>query len=468
MSRTPELVLVGLSHRTAPIAVRERVAVTESVLPEALSQLSSLEGVQETFVVSTCNRVEVYAAASSAAEAGQAIRRFLSAQDEKVDGHLYEQHGVEAVRHLFRVCSSLDSMVLGEPQILGQVKDAFAAAETAGTVRGLLSRAAKKAFGVAKRVRTETAIGKSAVSMSFAAVELSRKILGSLEGRTVLLVGAGKMSALAARHLVSAGCKQVLVVNRSPARAQALAAEIGGVAEPWESLPQQLAKADVVVCSTAAPNAVITLELAQAARKARKHRPLFFIDLAVPRDVDPKVNGLDGIYVYDVDDLSAVVEENRKARQDEAARAEGLVASEAEAFLAAARSEAGPVLRELRQKGESIARAELERTLSRTDFSDAQKKSVEAMARAIVNKLLHEPTMKIRAGAESDDGRLLEAAMELFGISLDEPQSPAASVVAAVDGAVNGTAANHVRIDATRAAENKPAANAAPIESTGT
>ena len=417
MSRIPELVLVGLSHRTAPVAVREQVAVTESVLPEVLGQIARLPGVQEAFVVSTCNRVEVYATAEEASVAGRAIRQFLSSNDARVDGHLYEQHGTEAVRHLFRVCASLDSMVLGEPQILGQVKEAFAAAESAGTVRGLLARAAKRAFGVAKRVRTETAIGRAAVSMSFAAVDLAKKILGSLEGSTVLLVGAGKMSALAARHLQGAGCRQVLVVNRSPERARALAEEIGGTALPWESLEQALAQADVVVCSTAAPHAVITPPLAQAARRARKHRPLFFVDLAVPRDVDPKVNDLDGIYVYDVDDLAQVVEENRKAREDEAHRAEGIVASEAEAFVAAARSEAGPVIRDLRARAEASARREVERTLSRGEWTDAQRRSVEAMARALINKILHEPTQRIRAAAEADDGRLLEAAMELFGLS---------------------------------------------------
>ncbi len=411
------MVLVGLSHRTAPVAVREKVAVTESVLPEVLGQLAALPGVHEAFVVSTCNRVEVYATADDAKAVGPALRRYLATNDRKVDDHLYEHHDTEAVRHLFRVCSSLDSMVLGEPQILGQVKDAFAAAESAGTVQGLLARTAKRAFGVAKRVRTETAIGKSAVSMSFAAVDLARKILGKLDGHTVLLVGAGKMSALAARHLQGAGCREVLVVNRSAARAEALAAEIGGKALPWETLPQALVQADVVVCSTAAPHAVITTELAQAARKARKHRPLFFVDLAVPRDVDPKVNDLDGIYVYDVDDLSAVVEENRKAREDEAHRAERIVAAEAEAFVAAARSEAGPVIKELRARAEASAKIELERTFSRGEWTDAQKKSVEAMARALVNKILHEPTQRIRAAADRDDGRILEAVSELFGLS---------------------------------------------------
>lgn len=460
MSRIPELLLVGLSHRTAPIDVREQVAVTESVLPETLQQLARLPGVEETFVVSTCNRVEVYAAARQADVAAPQIRTFLSGGRPEIDRHLYEERGLEAVRHLFRVCSSLDSMVVGEPQILGQVKDAFAAAEAAGTVRGLLARTAKRAFGVAKRVRTETGIGKAAVSMSFAAVDLARKILGSLDGHTVLLIGAGKMSALAARHLVAAGCRQVLVINRSPERAAALAAEVGGEAIPWSDLQQALARADVVVCSTAAPHFVVTKDLAQAARKARKHRPLFFVDLAVPRDVDPAINQLHGIYVYDVDDLSAVVEENRKAREGEAHKAEGIVAAEAEAFLAAARSEAGPLIRELRAKAEASARIEVERTLSRGEWTEAQRRSVEAMARALVNKLLHEPTVRIRVAGEREEGQILLACCELFGLSPELVELGDAAAAA------EARAPNVVQTNTGQQASAKP--EAAPSERTGT
>ncbi|HEY0839713.1 MAG TPA: glutamyl-tRNA reductase [Vulgatibacter sp.] len=419
MSAGPELILVGLSHHTAPVAVRERIAVGEGILDEVLRDLRALPRVDEAFVVSTCNRVEVYATTSGPVEAaGRDLRDYLARQDASIDSHLYERHGVEAVRHLFRVCASLDSMVVGEPQILGQVKEAFTTAEKAGTVGGLLARCCRRAFGVAKQVRNETQVGKLAVSMSFAAVELAGKILGSLDGKTVLLVGAGKMSALAARHLRSAGVSQVAVVNRSIERAQELAEDVGGTAYDWETLPERLAEADVVVCSTAAPQPVIGVELAVAARKARRHRPLFLIDLAVPRDVDPKVNGLDGIFVYDVDDLDKVVNENRRAREGEAARAEGIVDREAGAFVAAIRSEAAPIVRELRLRGEAIARGEVERTFARfgDELTAAQRKGVEALARAIVNKLLHEPTAKIREAGEKDDGELLRAAVSLFGI----------------------------------------------------
>jgi glutamyl-tRNA reductase len=417
VSPSSSFFVVGLSHHTAPVSVREKVAVSEGTLAAALEGLRKLDPVEGALVVSTCNRVEVYATTvGDAPGAARAVRNFLAVQDPGVDGHLYERHGPEAVRHLFRVASSLDSMVIGEPQILGQVKDAYAAAEAAGAVNPFLARAFKKAFGVAKRVRTETAIGKSAVSMSFAAVELGKKILGSLDGATVALVGAGKMSALAARHMQNAGCQKILVTNRSQPRGEALAAECGGEMWPWGDLGAVVAAADVVICSTAAPHAVITVDLVAAARKARRHRPLFFVDLAVPRDVDPRVNDLDDVYVYDVDDLDKVIDENRKARAEEALKAEALVAAEAQSFSVAAKEGIGPVLRDLRLHGEEVARAEVERTLAKigATLTPAQRQSIEAMARAVVNKLLHGPTTRLRRAAEEEDGRLIDAALELF------------------------------------------------------
>lgn len=427
MNRLPELVMVGLSHHTAPIAVRERVAVAESRLEEVLAELRALPPILEAFVVSTCNRLEVYAATGGEPGAAcRALRNYFSAQEPAVDEHLRQRQGHDAVAHLFRVCASLDSMVLGESQILGQVKSAVAAAERAGTLGGVLARSCSKAFAVAKRVRTETQVGAATVSMSFAAVELASKILGSLEGRTALLVGAGKMSALAARHLRGAGVSSLQVVNRSPERGRELAEEVEGEAFPWESLPQRLVEADVVVCSTAAPNPVISVELALAARKKRKHRPLFLVDLAVPRDVDPKVNELEGIFVYDVDDIDRVVGENLRSRQDEAARAEAIVEGEAKTFVAALRSEAGPIIRELRLWGDGIARAEAARTFARfgDELSEEQRRSIGAMAQAIVNKLLHEPTVRIRRAGEEEDGVFLDAALRLFAME----ERPGASV----------------------------------------
>ena len=437
MSRSSELVLVGLSHHTAPIAIREKIAVAEPRLAETLGDLRDLPLIDESVVVSTCNRVEVYAAVKGdAAEAARSIRDYLSSRDRKVDDHLYERRGIDAVRHLFRVCSSLDSMVLGEPQILGQVKDAYATAEAQGAVGRLLSRSCTRAFAVAKKVRTETQVGRAAVSMSFAAVELATKILGSLEGKKVLLIGAGKMSTLAVKHLRRAGVGQVMVVNRSLERATDLVDELGGEAHPWESLAARLVEADVVLCSTAAPQPVVTVDLAVAARKARKHRPLLFIDLAVPRDVDPKVNSLDGIFVYDVDDINQVIGENLRARQEEAARAEEIVSKEANSFLVAWKNEAAPVVRELRQRGEEIAKAEVAKTLSRfgEELDPKQQRALEALGRAIVNKLLHEPTTRLRQAGEQGEGELVAAAAALFGIETGADDLEAASEPDASEG----------------------------------
>lgn len=427
MSRSEDLLLVGLSHHTAPVAVREKVSIAEEALPDALAALRGLPLVREAMVVSTCNRLEVYAAIPSGGEgAASEIRAYLAEKDPAIAAHLYERTGLSAVRHLFRVCSSLDSMVVGEPQILGQVKAAYHKAEEARAVGGLLSRAVRHAFSVAKRVRTETDVGRAAVSMSFAAVELAGKVLGSLRGKKVLLVGAGKMSALAARHLVAAGCDGVLVTNRSEERARALAAEVRGSAHPWEDLDRLLVEVDVVVCSTAAPQPVIGLETLQAVRRSRRHRPLFLIDLAVPRDVDPRVNEIEDVYAFDVDDLDKVMEENRRSRSGEAFLAEGIVEREAEAFFAATWSEAEPLLRRLRLRAEEVARAEVARTLARhgEGLSDAQRQGVEALARALVNKILHQPTVRIREAGLRDDGAFLDVARALF-----DPEGEGAATV---------------------------------------
>lgn len=475
MSSPGELLLVGLSHHTAPVAVRERVAFSGDALREALGTLRELPGVDEAMIVSTCNRLEIYAAAPPRGSAAVGrIRGFLEDHAPGIDPHLYERRGVAAIRHLFRVCSSLDSMVVGEPQILGQVKEAFAQAEEARVLGGTVSRAVRKAFSVAKRVRTETDVGRAAVSMSFAAVELAKKVLGDLEGKRVLLVGAGKMSALAARHLMSAGCREVAVVNRSPERARELAAEVGGVAHPWEELDQRLVEADVVVCSTAAPTPILGIDRMQRIRKKRRHRPLFLIDLAVPRDVDPKVNDLEDVYLFDVDDLDTVMEENRRSRQSEAYLAERIVEEEAEAFYAAVWSEAEPLLRRLRLQAEAIAQAEVAKTLGRhgDGLTDAQRESVEALARAVVNKLLHQPTQQIREAGLRNDGALLDAAATLFdlgprpGVELPAPvplHQPEASAAAEEEPAAEAVGAGRDAAAKSEAGRDEaPAGDGAP------
>ena len=419
-----EVFLVGLSHHSAPIAVREQVALSGEALKAALAELRRRGGVQEAMVISTCNRVEVYVVAESVDPA----RRFFLDRAPAADGHLYERHGSDAVRHLFRVAASLDSMVLGEQQILGQVKEAYGVASAAASAGPFISRLCNRAFATAKRVRTETDIGRGASSVSQVAVELVAKIFGDLKNRAILLVGAGKMGALSAKALASLGADRVLVSNRSPERGLQLAEQVGGVARPWVDLPSLLVEADVVIVSTGAPSYVVTSELVHVAMKARRRRSICLIDLAVPRNVDPRCADLGEVYAYDMDDLQKVVQATKDARAGEALRAEAIVEAEVMAFAQERETRAAlPVLAALRRRAEEIALAEAERTLAQVGgkLDDKGKKSVEAMARAIVNKLLHGPTARLKQAASNGDSTLPGAAAELFGIENDQP-APAA------------------------------------------
>ena len=431
-----EFGLVGLSHKTAPVEVRERLAVAPDAFPGFLAGLKRLEGVDELMVVSTCNRVEAYVHGSprAAERVRDALVDLAGSQSREA---FYLRQGSCSVSHLFRVASSLDSMVLGEPQILGQVKQAFAAAKEAGTLGGAITRACQAAFSAAKRVRTETAIGAAPVSMASAAVELARKVFGGLERRTVLLVGAGKMSELTAKHLAGDGSR-ILVTNRTLARAEALSLRVGGLARPFEKLPELLVEADIVVSSTASPAPVLTVAMLEQVVGRRHYRPLFLVDLAVPRDIEPEVGRLENVYAYDVDDLGQVVAEGRQSREVEASKAERIVQDEVECFMAGQRVRgAVPVLAMLRTRAEQIAAAEAQRTLAQ--FGEAitpkQRKSVEAMARAIVNKLLHEPTLRLREAAKAGQGEangLAGCVAELFGLEAEaepprEEAAPAAS-----------------------------------------
>lgn len=422
-----EFLCIGLSHRTAPLGVRERLALSEADQVTLLQRLA--QAPHEALLVSTCNRVELYLGSPDVKQA----RERVLAELERLGGpealeHLYEHHGEAALVHLFRVAASLDSMVLGEAQILGQVKDAFERGQGAGAVRGELVRVCAAAFGCAKRVRTETAIGRAATSMASAAVALASKVFDGLGDKTVLLVGAGEMAELAARHLKQAGATRLLVANRTLSRAEALAAEVGATARPFDELFTLLAAADVVVCSTASPVPLFTRENVAGVGKARKFRTLLMVDLAVPRDVAPEVGELDWVHAYDVDDIQKFVADNAAVRAEEAQKAGVLVAQEVARFVRERAVRQGvPVLAQLRQRGEAIARAEVERTLASIGegLSDKQRKSIEAMARAIVNKLLHEPTAKLRAvGPEHEGNRLAGAAAELFGLE-DKPSGAA-------------------------------------------
>ncbi len=426
-----DLLLVGLSHKSAPIAVREQVTLSGDALKEAVGGLRELDGVAEAMVVSTCNRVEVYVVGESVASA----RRFFLDRSGEAAGHLYEKRGLEAVRHLFRVSASLDSMVVGEQQILGQVKEAYGLASAAGAAGPMLSRLCNRAFATAKRIRHETDIGRGASSVSQVAVELVQKIFGDLRGRTILLMGAGKMGALSAKALRDLGADRVLVTNRSPERARDLAEQTGGRAEPWDQLVSLLAMADVVLVSTGAPAYVVTRELTGQVMKLRRGRSICFIDVAVPRNVDPVCADLANVYAYDIDDLQKVVHETRQMRAEEAIQAEAIVQAEAGAFAREREARAAlPVLASLRRRAEQIARAEVDRTLAHMGerLDEKARKSVEAMALAIVNKLLHGPTARLKQAASSGDSALPGAAAELFDIESEQPPRAEAGEAAAL------------------------------------
>lgn len=420
-----ELLCIGLSHKTAPLAVREKFAVSPERQAELLSRLATQSG-GEAMLISTCNRVELYAVGAQPRLRELARMELSGLGGAEALGHTFELSGEDALQHLFRVAASLDSMVVGEPQILGQVKDAFERAQAAGAAKGELTRICSAAFSAAKRVRTETEIGKASVSMASAAVQLATKIFGALGGRTVLLVGAGEMARDAAKHLRGSGAGRIVVTNRTADRATALAKEIDGEAADFSRLFELLTLADVVVCSTASPDPIFTRANVGSVLKARRHRPLFMVDLAVPRDIASGVHALENVYAYDVDDIQKVVSENTHARGAQAARADVLLGEELGRFLHGRAVRDGvPVLAQLRKHAEQIARAEAEKTVASlgASLTERQKKSVEAMAMAIVNKLLHTPTSRLRSvAADEGDNRLAGATAELFG--LDRERDP--------------------------------------------
>jgi len=418
---------IGVSHKTAPLDVREKLALSPEKLADVLQRVSNSVG--ESMVVSTCNRVEFYALARSTEKARGELHSVLASLggDSSLQ-HLYEHDGDSALVHLFRVAASLDSMVVGEAQILGQVKDALELAQRVGAAGPELVRTCGAAFASAKRVRSETEIGKAAVSMASAAIELATKVFGSLEGRAALLVGAGEMGELAARHLRSARAFPIFVTNRTRERAEQLASEIGAQVREFNELHTALTVADLVVCSTASSSYIFTKEIVSPILRIRKHRPLFMVDLAVPRDIAPDLSELDGVYAYDVDDIQRVVADNSAARAAQAAKAETIIAEEIARFVRSRSIRDGlPVLAQLRARADQIAKAEAERTLANlgADLSEKQRRTVQAMAQAIINKLLHEPTARLRElRPDEDANRLADAAAQLFG--LDSGASPLA------------------------------------------
>jgi glutamyl-tRNA reductase len=417
------LFVAGMSHATAPVEVREQLAFEDEKVREILAELSGRELFSEVMILSTCNRVEIYGVAEAPGEARQIAFGRLGAQRgialRDLEPLLYTKTEDEAVLHAFRVAASLDSLVVGEPQILGQVKDAFALAQSSGTVGSYLHLVMSQAFAVAKKVRNETEVGRHAVSVSFAAVELGRKIFGGLDGRSVLLVGAGEMAELAARHLVAEGALPVYVANRTLSRAQELAQALGGTAVPFSEIDGVMASVDIVITSTAAPAPIVLAGPVQRILHARRERPLFFIDIAVPRNVEAAVNELDNAFCYDVDDLRSVVDANLRERHREAQRAEALIAREVERFAARLRDiEVVPTIVSLRDKLEQIRRAELDKALGRLAGADEETRRVlDALSQSIVNKILHAPMVKLRDSSRAGHApRWIESISELFGL----------------------------------------------------
>jgi glutamyl-tRNA reductase len=417
------LFAAGLSHKNAPVALREQLAVDDDKLRELLRDTAAAGVLQEAVLLSTCNRVEIYGVADASGAARTAIFGALcrqrGVQPATVEPLLYTHEADDAIRHAFRVAASLDSMMIGEPQILGQVKDAFALAQSCETVGPALHTLFTQAFAVAKRVRTETEIARHAVSVSFAAVELAKKIFAGLSGRAVLLLGAGKMGELAAKHLVEHGAFPIYVVNRTWSRAQEMARALSGTAVPFDELPAALAAVDIVVTSTGATAPIVTQEMVARVMQGRGARPLFFIDIAVPRDVEPGVDALEDVYCYDIDDLKQVVDSNIRERLREAQRAETLVEREVTKFKARLGDvEVIPTIVSLRERLEEIRTGEVRKTLARLpDATPETRAAIEALSAAIVNKVLHAPITKLRESSRAGSHRSwLEVVHELFAL----------------------------------------------------
>lgn len=401
-----KLLLTGLNHRTAPVEVRERLAFEEKALPEALDRLKQRPGLIEGMILSTCNRVEVAVTAEEETDAGLAVEGFLaetrSVDREWVSPHLYRYDGPDAIRHLFRVASSLDSMVVGEPQILGQMKSAYAVAKERGAVggggSGFLDLVLTKAFNVAKRVRSETEIGESAVSVSYAAVALAKEIFGSLKGQRVLVVGAGKMAISAVRHLKRAGVAEILVTNRTRERAVALADEVGGRVIDYSKLHDALPEVDILLASSGATSFIVTWEEMRVAIGKRRNRPMFLIDIAVPRNIEPSVNELDNVFLYDIDDLGKVVDANLKGRMGVAEQAEVIIGEEVTRMMTRLKArEASPAIAKLREQAEQWRVAELERGRAKLGaLTPQQEEGIEEMMRRFSNKVLHQLMTEMR------------------------------------------------------------------------
>lgn len=416
-----KLLVTGVSHKTAPVEVRERLAFAEISLPSALRDLASLDGVNEAMLLSTCNRVEIALTADDAVDPIAAVNSFLrdsrGVQMDALGPCLYHHEGKDAIHHLFRVAASLDSMVVGEPQILGQLKAAYAHAKANDCLNGLLENVITHAFSVAKRVRSETGIGQMAVSVSYAAVELARKIFGSLDGRTVIIVGSGKMSELAARHLRRSGAAHIFVTNRTYERAQELAILFQGTPIEYNRFLGILPEVDILIASSGAAHFILNKEEMQRVISARRNKPMFLIDIAVPRNIEPSVNEIDNVFLYDIDDLQEVVNANLRERIKEAERAEELVTHEVERMMARLKvQEVAPTIVSLQEQLEHIRAAEIERMRRKLGpLTREQEEALDGLTRGIVNKIAHGPISELRRQAgRPEGGHIVDAIRQVF------------------------------------------------------
>ena len=423
-----QLITVGLSHKTAPVELRELLAVPDSRMGEALKRLMTYPTVKEGMLLQTCNRVEVYAVVDQVESGFSAVQEFLvdshlSLSAERILPHVYWHAGERMITHLFRVTSSLDSMVVGEPQILGQVKEAFRFALTHNTSGVILNKLAKKAISVAKHVRSDTRIAENAVSVSYAAVELAKKVFGNLSARTVLLVGAGDMAKLAAHHLINHGVRQVLLTTRDPLRAQAMANQFHSSSIPFETFRGDLAKADIVICSTGASHYLISADDVQRAVRVRMNRPMFLIDVSVPRNIDPMVREIDNAFLFDIDDLDMHVEQNREERRAESVKAEAMVKAEVAVMQRWLQAfGVTPTIVALRKRAEAMKQIELEKAFHRLHpVSDQDRETLEGLASGIVNKLIHGSIVTLKAASQSSNGSIyIDAARRFYNLDPDE------------------------------------------------
>ncbi|MDH5727427.1 MAG: glutamyl-tRNA reductase [Gammaproteobacteria bacterium] len=418
------LLAFGINHKTAPVDIRERVAFAPERLQEALKELTSQPDVKEAAILSTCNRTELYCYIN---DNGQTVEHWFSnyhhLPSEEIKPFIYTHPDNEAVRHLLRVASGLDSLVLGEPQILGQVKSAYKEASEAGAIGAVLNRLCQHTFNVAKQVRTDTAIGSSPVSVAFAAVNLAKQIFASFEKQTALLIGAGETIELTARHLKEAGIGHLMIANRTVERAHKLVEEVGGFAMALQDIPEHLADADIVISSTASPLPILGKGSVERAIKKRKHRPMLMVDIAVPRDIEPEVGQLADVYLYTVDDLKDIIEEGLKTRREAAAQAEDIIENQVSQFMGWIQSRSSvSMIQQFRQQTDEIRQVELEKALRQLQNGMTPEEALKRFAHNFANKLLHAPTSRLRQASIDGENNLMRAAEELFDLKKsDDP-----------------------------------------------